>query len=42
VAGGLCQPVGQRPENPDVMHNSGRDTWEPEGATATFITLTLP
>ena len=29
VAGVLCQPVGHRPENPDVMYNSGRDTWAP-------------
>jgi pimeloyl-ACP methyl ester carboxylesterase len=26
VAGVLCQPVGHRPENPDVMYNSGL-TW---------------
>ena len=30
VAGVLCQPVGHRPENPDVMYNSGRDGWAPE------------
>jgi len=30
VAGALCQPVGHRPENPDVMYNSGRDVWAPE------------
>jgi pimeloyl-ACP methyl ester carboxylesterase len=30
VAGVLCQPVGHRPENPDVMFNSGRDVWAPE------------
>ena len=30
VAGVLCQPVGHRPENPDVMYHSGRDTWAPE------------
>ena len=30
VAGVLCQPVGHRPENPDVMYNSGRDSWAPE------------
>ena len=30
VAGVLCQPVGHRPENPDVMYNSGRDIWAPE------------
>jgi pimeloyl-ACP methyl ester carboxylesterase len=27
VAAVLCQPVGHRPENPDVMYNSGRDVW---------------
>lgn len=26
----LCQTVGHRPENPDVMYNSGRDVWAPE------------
>jgi pimeloyl-ACP methyl ester carboxylesterase len=30
VAGVLCQPVGHRPENPDVMYNSGRDGWAKE------------
>jgi pimeloyl-ACP methyl ester carboxylesterase len=30
VAGVLCQPVGHRPENTDVMYNSGRDVWAPE------------
>ena len=30
VAGVLCQPVGHRPEDPDVMYRSGRDTWAPE------------
>jgi hypothetical protein len=30
VAGVLCQPVGHRPENPDVMYTSGRDNWAPE------------
>src|SRR5258706_3349328 len=30
VAGGLSQPIGHRPENPDVMYNSGRDLWAPE------------
>ena len=30
VAAVLCQPVGHRPENPDVMYNSGRDVWAPE------------
>ncbi len=29
VAGVLCQPVGHRPEDPDVMYNSGRDSWSP-------------
>ena len=27
VAAVLCQPVGHRPENPDVMYKSGKDTW---------------
>ena len=30
VAGVLCQPVGHRPEDPDVMYNWGCDTWAPE------------
>ena len=30
VAGVLCQPVGHRLENPDVMYNSGRDSWAPK------------
>jgi len=30
VAAVLCQTVGHRPENPDVMYNSGRDGWAPE------------
>ncbi len=30
VAGVLCQTVGHRPENPDVMYDSGRDVWAPE------------
>jgi len=30
VAGVLCQPVGHRPEDPDVMYRSGRDVWGPE------------
>jgi pimeloyl-ACP methyl ester carboxylesterase len=30
VAAVLCQPVGHRPENPDVMYNPGRDVWAPE------------
>ena len=30
VAAVLCQPVGHRPEDPDVMYNSGRDGWAPE------------
>ncbi|MBN8874378.1 MAG: alpha/beta hydrolase [Rhodospirillales bacterium] len=25
----LCQTVGHRPENPDVMYDSGHDTWAP-------------
>lgn len=29
VAAVLCQTVGHRPENPDVMYNSGRDAWAP-------------
>jgi pimeloyl-ACP methyl ester carboxylesterase len=29
VAAVLCQPVGHRPEQPDVMYASGRDTWAP-------------
>jgi pimeloyl-ACP methyl ester carboxylesterase len=29
VAAVLCQPVGHRPENPDVMYNSGKNTWAP-------------
>ena len=30
VAAVLCQPVGHRPENPDVMYKPGRDVWAPE------------
>ncbi len=30
VAGVLCQPVGHRPEDPDVMYRSGHDVWGPE------------
>src|SRR5258705_10011078 len=30
VAGGLSQPIGYRPENPDVMYKSGRDGWAKE------------
>ncbi|HEX5453976.1 MAG TPA: alpha/beta hydrolase [Stellaceae bacterium] len=26
----LCQPVGHRPDDPDVMHRSGKDVWAPE------------
>ena len=26
----FCQTVGHRPEDPDVMHRSGTDTWAPE------------
>ena len=29
VAAVLCQPVGHRSENPDVMYKSGKDTWAP-------------
>jgi pimeloyl-ACP methyl ester carboxylesterase len=30
VAGVICQTVGHRPDNPDVMYDSGRDVWAPE------------
>src|SRR4051812_17555728 len=30
IAGVLCQPVGHRPENPDLMYNSGKDVWAKE------------
>jgi pimeloyl-ACP methyl ester carboxylesterase len=30
VAAVLSQPIGHRPENPDVMYVSGRDVWAPE------------
>ena len=30
AAGVLSQPIGHRPENPDVMYNSGRDVWARE------------
>lgn len=30
IAGVLCQPVGHRPEDPDVMYRSGHDVWAPE------------
>jgi len=30
VAGVLSQPVGHRPENPDVMYNLSRDVWAKE------------
>jgi len=30
VAGIISQPIGHRPENPDVMYNSGRDNWSKE------------
>jgi len=33
IAGVLCQPIGHRPENPDVMYNSGRNIWAPEFRT---------
>jgi hypothetical protein len=29
IAGVLCQPVGHRPEDPDVMYRSGREGWAP-------------
>ena len=29
VAGVICQPIGHRPEKPDVMYDSGHDTWGP-------------
>jgi len=29
VAGVLCQPVGHRPESPNVMYDSGLGTWGP-------------
>jgi pimeloyl-ACP methyl ester carboxylesterase len=29
AAGVLCQPVGHRPENPDVMYSSGHESWGP-------------
>jgi pimeloyl-ACP methyl ester carboxylesterase len=30
VAAVLCQTVGHRPEDPDVMYRSGRNVWAPE------------
>jgi pimeloyl-ACP methyl ester carboxylesterase len=33
VAAVLCQPVGHRPENPDVMYNLSRDVWAKEFLT---------
>ena len=33
VAGIISQPIGHRPENPDVMYNSGRDNWFKELST---------
>lgn len=30
VAAVISQPIGHRPENPDVMYNSGRDGWGQE------------
>jgi hypothetical protein len=30
VAGVLCQPVGHRAEDPDVMYRSGKNVWAPE------------
>ncbi|MGH2364896.1 MAG: alpha/beta fold hydrolase [Chloroflexota bacterium] len=41
VAGVLCQPVGHRPEDPNVMHRSGRDMWAPE-LMAKRPEITLP
>ena len=29
VAGVLCQPIGHRPENPDVMYDTGHNSWGP-------------
>ena len=29
VAAVLCQPVGHRPEKPDVMYDSGKNSWAP-------------
>src|SRR6266567_991616 len=29
LAGVLCQPVGHRPENPNVMYDSGHNGWAP-------------
>ena len=29
VAGVLCQPIGHRPELPDVMYDSGHNSWGP-------------
>jgi pimeloyl-ACP methyl ester carboxylesterase len=29
VAGVLCQPIGHRPEKPNVMYDSGHDNWAP-------------
>ena len=30
IAAVLCQPVGHRPENPDVMYKSDKEVWAPE------------
>jgi pimeloyl-ACP methyl ester carboxylesterase len=30
IAAVLSQPIGHRPEKPDVMYTSGRDVWAPE------------
>ena len=30
LAAVFCQPVGHRPEAPDVMYDMGRDGWAPE------------
>jgi len=29
AAGVLCQPIGHRPENPNVMYDSGHENWGP-------------
>jgi pimeloyl-ACP methyl ester carboxylesterase len=30
VAGVVCQPIGHRPENPNVLYDNGHDNWAPE------------
>ena len=40
VAAVLCQPVGHRPENPDVMYDMGVESWAPElSARRTEVTM---